>query len=286
MSSEDTRRALAPWRWLAAVALLLLTFYPTLRWLLLTWRADPSYSHGLLVPPISAILAWRIERRAGGARDVSDAPSRVDRLGLLLLVGLALHLLSVVRQSYLLSALGLILVLGGIVAWLGGGAMLRRQAFPLGFLAFALPLPWLASLATPLARLMAALAAGLARFLGIAATATGARLELANSSFVIGAPCSGMNSLVALTALACLYAFLLRCARWRRALIVLLAIPLALLANLVRLVALLVAARLAGAQAALGWFHSWMGAAEIALALGLLLLVGRGLGCNELRSDI
>jgi exosortase len=287
MSSKDTRRPSDLWRWLLALGLLLLTFYPTLRWLLLTWRGDPSYSHGLLVPPISAILAWRIERGARRAIESPAAPPRGDALGLaMLLVGLTLHLLSFVRQGYLLSALGLILALGGLVALLGDIAMLRRQLFPLSYLLFMIPLPWLAAMATPLGRTMAALAAGLVCLLGIGATSTGARLELADSSFMIGAPCSGVNSLVALTALACLYAFLLRGALWRRSLIVALAIPLALLANLVRLLALIVAAKLMGPQVALGWFHTWMGAAEILLALGLLLLVGRGLGCNELRSDI
>ncbi|MBC7236050.1 MAG: exosortase/archaeosortase family protein [Chloroflexi bacterium] len=279
-SSLESGRNAGPY-WGLAFCLLAVVFYPTLVWLVNTWLSSPYYSHGLLIPAIAAWCAWRL------SREHREKPQDALGEGLAALgVSLGVHLFALGRQRHLLSSLALVLSLAGLVMTIGGISGLKRHSFPLAFLLFMIPLPWMDSWAPVLARGVAHWAAVLARPLGIQATVEGARIGLAGGAMTVGAPCSGLNSLVALMALAALYAFLVRGPLWKRALLLLFSPFIALAVNLTRIWLLLLLGHYAGVDAALRYFHDWSGLLLFALALGLLMLAGRGLGCVGIRSDI
>ena len=256
------------------------TYGRTLRWLAVTWLGNPYYSHGLLVPIIAGVLAWYGWRRAG--RETGTTPSWPDLLagGLLVAVSLAAHLVALRRSLWVLSAGSLVAAIAGLTLALGGRATLRRHAFPIGFLLLMIPLPWLEQWTPALARAMAAAARAVVVPLGVPITVQGARVELADTAMVIGAPCSGVNSLAALVTLAALYAYLVRGPLPARIALVLLAVPVALLANLMRLVVILLLARYVSAEVALGFFHDWSSPFLFLVALALLIALGKGLGCR------
>ena len=275
------------WVWALALALVGFSYYSTLAWLVMSWLGNTYYSHGFLVPAVSLVLAWRLQAHPPAGAGNPAASGRAFAEGLVLTgVGLGVHLVAASRGAHLLSAVTLAPVLSGVVLALGGLRTLRRLVFPLGFLFLMVPLPILERSTPELARWVAATAGAICRAAGLQVVVTGARVALPTSALVIGAPCSGVNSLAALFTLAVLYAFLLRGPLVAREALPALALPIALLANLARICLLVVVAHYAGTDAALQAFHGFTGPVFFLLGLGALVLVGRWLGCSEIRSDI
>lgn len=251
-------------------ALVILIYAPTLRWLALAWWQDPYYSHGWLVPPVSAALAWR-QRAVWRERQPANA-------GLLFLaLGVALYILGWLLSAQFVAAFSLLPVLGGLAWTFLGARAARTLAFPIAFLAFAVPLPWVEAWTVPLESLTAGGAAGLVQLAGVPVTVVGGQVHLPSCDLVVGAACSGMRSLIALLALGALLAYLLRGWWGHRLAVGLAALPLALLGNVLRVTMILVVAHRAGAGAAT-LAHDLIGPAFFFAALALLLLLGWVLG--------
>lgn len=277
-----------PW-WLWGLAMLLIgvSFYPTLEWLVTTWVGSPHYSHGALVPLVSLFLAWRLEHRAG-VEEQQGARGDRSFLGGALAVGagLSLHLIAAMRRQHLMSAGALVFVLAGVVLAWAGSPTLRRQAFPLAFASLMIPLPWMESSTPYLARRVASVAGSIARAMGVQVDVVGAQIELPDVAFIVGAPCSGISSLAALVTLAVVYAFLVRGPLSSRLALVILAAPIALLANLARVCLMIAMAHYVGAVASLRFFHDWSSPLLLLVALMLLIVAGKGLRCGGIRPDI
>jgi exosortase len=285
MTTQDTDRT-PRWLWVGALFLILAAYRDTLRWLVVSWLGSPYYSHGFLVPLISVGLAFWIERQQPPGSERRHRPGQDFVVGLVLVaLAIALHLYALRYRHFLLSSLTLPAALSGSILALGGAVLLKRQAFPLIFLLFMVPLPLLEQSTPWLSRAVASAVAALVRPLGIAVTTAGARVQLAGTALAIGAPCSGVNSLAALVTLATLYAFVSRCRVSARVLIVILSIPIALCANLVRVLAIVLLAHYISLDLALGFFHDWSSPFLFLVAMGLLIVIGRGLGCRGLRFD-
>jgi len=160
--------------------------------------------------------------------------------------------------------------------------------FPALFLLFMIPLPFiLIEQATLGLQFVATKGSALmARLIGLAVTQTGGGIVLADSTLVVGAQCSGMRSMVALLALATLMAFVLKGSLWARLGLILLAVPLAVVANVVRITSLLWVIATLGDEIGLDFYHDWSSPLLFLLALGLLILASWMMGCREIRSDI
>ena len=249
---------------------LLFLYWPTLRWLTRQWFSNPYYTHGPLVPLVALVLAGKsVNQRSG---KVAKRQGR-GVIGICVLgSGLGMYLLGAARAAPFLEALSLIPVLLGLVVLLGEMAEVRRWLFPLLYLGFMIPLPGVEVVAARLQALTAGVAVGLAQLLGIAATHNGSQVALPGCSLVVGAPCSGMRSLIALLAVATAGAYLAQGSRWGRILLALAAVPLALLSNWARVTALLLVAATWGQAPALR-FHELAGPVFFFAALGILMLV-------------
>jgi exosortase len=190
------------------------------------------------------------------------------------------------NQAFYLALLFCLPLAGGMI-WYGWGARAAKDlAFPVAYLAFAIPLPFVEPLSVPLQQWTAAFSTALARLLGVPATHEGSRVMLTTCNLTVGAPCSGLRSLVALLALATVLAFVLQGRWWARCLLVVLAVPVALIANVGRVLALLVVAERWGQHVALQIWHDWSGFAFFAIAFVLLIVLSRGLGCLNVRVDM
>lgn len=293
-----------------ALALIGLLFAPTLRWLALSWMGNEYYSHAVLVPLISAWLIWRrrdaltrsemappAEPSDAGIDWTTDAaptpavetPTRrtpPKTLGLALIaVGVGAHLMAQPFQYYVVSAFGLVAVIIGLVWTMWGWPVVRAWAFPLLFLLAMVPLPGIERLSPTLEAFTATWAARGAQLLGVAATNLGSQVDLGSAAFTVGAPCSGLRSLVALFTLAVLFAYTVRGPWWAKVALVVLAAPIALLANLVRVSSIFWVAAALGANTALGFFHNFSSPLLFLVAFTLLLAVSRALRVNQLRTD-
>lgn len=262
-----------------AVALLVVAlFESTLRWLVLSWLGNPYYAHGILVPLVSAWLIWR--RRAAWGQ------AKAATIGLALAaLGVGAHLMAMPLQLQVISSVALVIVILGLVWAFAGLSVLRAWAFPLLFLLAMIPMPGIERLSPTLEAFTATYAAQGARLLGVAATNLGGQVSVGAQAFTVGAPCSGLRSLVALATLALLFAYSVQGPRWARFGLVLAAAPIALAANLVRVSSIFWVAGALGADAALGFFHTLSSPLLFLIAFALLLALGRVLRCTQFRAD-
>jgi len=274
------------WKVAGAVAislLLLALFYPTLRWLAGEWLGNDYYSHGPLVPLISAFFAWRLWRTwKPGARHLQPANAGLALAG----GGVLLYLFALMQRAYFVAALAMIVILSGLVWGLLGTAALKRMAFPLLFLIFMVPLPFVEPLSVPMAQVTGVISAGIVRLFGVPVEVSGAQVSLPNAELVVGAQCSGLRSIVTLLTLVGLIVFVLEGALWRKVVLALSSIVIAAFGNVLRVASLLGVANLWGADAAFKYYHDYSGIVFFASAFVLLLLFSRLMGCREIKEGL
>ncbi|HXF59984.1 MAG TPA: exosortase/archaeosortase family protein [Caldilineaceae bacterium] len=205
MNMQERQKALirrnGRWDWTllaSSMAALLALTWPVWQWLWREWMSNDSYSHGVLIVPVALYLAWR--RVAGGRQKPSVAGGNG---GLLLLAGsLSLYLYFLGDRAFYLAAMAMVGLLTGLVWTLAGRQWVRLWAFPLGYLLLMVPLPFLERITYPLALLTGMVSAALVRLFGLQVTIVGNAVTLPNANLVIGAQCSGINSICATTSIS------------------------------------------------------------------------------------
>ncbi len=278
----NARRSESKWlEWaggLVIAGLLSTLFWSTCRWLIYQWWTNDYYSHGPLLPLIAAFFIWR------GRAKVERQPSPWGLAGLV--AGLALYLTALRLRAPFLSALSFIVILGGLILYFLGGQALNRFLLPLTCLVFTIPLPFVEAVSPLLQAFAARCSTALVQALGVPALNQGGQVALESCSLVIGAPCSGLRSLIVMLALATVTIYVIA-GHWRaKVVLFLLAVPLALAANVGRVTWLLIMAHFWGPEVALGYYHRFSGPIFFLAAFALLLFLSRRLGCREIRSDI
>ena len=242
------------------------------------------YSHGVLIVPVAIFLAYQRFRHDPALTWGQFSGSSI---GLVLVgVSLALYLLFLGNRAYYLAAFAMIGLIAGMVWTFGGSPVARRLTFPIAYLAFMVPLPIVERATYPLALFTGVCSTGLTRFLGLDITVVGNSVSLPGTDLVIGAQCSGINSMIALTALAALAAYLLAGPLPGRVALVAMAIPLAMLGNILRVASLLFVADRFGAETAFIFYHDYSGPAFFIVSLGLMLPLSRAFQCSTLRSEV
>ena len=254
---------------LALAGLLLVALYsPVFIWLGRVWLDDPHYSHGFLVLPVAAFVAWT--RRKELVR------TRPNPAGVIVVAGgLAVYVAGFAFGIDWLWALSLLPVVLGLLLYLMGTGAARSMAFPICFLVFMIPFPFIEALTIPLQSVSASGSASIVQAVGIPATRIGAEIRLPAAAFTIGTPCSGMNTLISLLALAALLSYSLKAPFYRKAGLFLLAFPIAILANILRIVLLLMVAHSWGADAGMTFFHDFSNLFVFVFATALLVLLAR-----------
>ena len=257
----------------ATLVLILAIYHNTIIWLLNAWLNDPYYSHGILVPLISGYLIWN--RRA----ELSELDKEPSSLGIPVIVaGLLVHGIGLFRTFRFASAISIAVVLAGMILFIYGSDVMKSLLFPICFLFFMAPIPVAPVIGAALQAPSAASAASLVSALGVQASTTGSEIHLAKSAFDVGAPCSGLRSIISLLTLAALYAYLLEGSMYMKAAIFLSAVPIAIAANILRISSILLVANAYGGEAAMSFFHSFSSPLLFSMAIIGLLIVGRCFG--------
>jgi exosortase B len=265
------------WRWPVALPLLLglVALYGPTYWdFLFGFWAAQSQGHELLVVAVSA---WLFHRRFGELRAL-QSPGRPVTAAVVLAVGLTsyavgrylsqLHVNSRIEMSsQFLVLLSLLLAYRG---WRG----LRVVWFPLLFLLFAMPLP--GSLATavtaPLKQAVSASAVALLDLLDYPVGRTGVVITVGQYQLLVAEACAGLQTLFTLEAVGLLYVNLMAYgSAWRTALMSVLAVPAAFVANVVRVATLVLVTHHFGDAAGQGFMHGFAGIVLFVVALGLLM---------------
>jgi exosortase len=257
--------------WLIAAGVLLV-YAPTGVWLWKRWTLSVwNDAHGIFVLPLAAWLGWEALKYAGNRE-----PEDQSAWGYAFVVpALLLHVLDAGIQTHLLSAFSLLLLLPGLSLLLLGPRRTRLIAFPLAFTLFALPIPLALTehLHLILRQLTTVATAAIVPVIGIPVYAEETTLQLANSSLVIADACSGFSTLYAAVAMACLTAYFAPTSM-RRTLVLLSAAPLAIAANILRIVLLVVIVSRTGIDVLSTWIHPASGMLTFALALPVIFWLG------------
>lgn len=268
----------------AATLLFFALTWPVWRWLWGEWLGNEYYSHGILILPVALYLAIQ---RIRLDKQLRQATPQGHSWGIVLLgVALGAFLWFFNQKAYYLAAFAMIGLIGGLVWALGGTMLFRKLLFPIAYLLLMVPLPFIDRITLPLALFTGVCAGGLVRLLGLDVTIIGNAVRLPNADLVIGAQCSGVNSLIALTALMTLAAYVLNGPLWGRLLLVLFSVPLAILGNILRVASLLFVARSMGAQAAFVFYHDYSGLLFFLLVFLLMFPLTRLLHARTLRLDV
>jgi exosortase len=254
----------------ACLAALAVLFWPNLHHFVYTWTRDENYSHGFLVPLISLYFANEAAKRGEVERTSGFW------LGLVLLsLGIIGRLATVLLPVFFISDLSFLLALAGIVSMLFGSSVLKRYWFSIAFLVFMIPLPvaLYAKIASPLQMMVSQIASGLLTLTGIPALCEGNLITLpGDTKMFVAEACSGMRQLTGFLALTTACAYLLHRPRWYRGLLIVASIPIAMVANIIRVTATGEITYHFDAKYASGAFHTLEG--MVMMGLGLLLLQG------------
>jgi len=204
-------------------------------------------SHGPLV--ILAVLGLFWWKR----KELLNGELRCWTPGLLLVVaGLLLHVLGFLAQQPRLSAAGLFLGIYGLMGLAWGPAWLREAFFPFFLLGFAIPTSvFLQSITFPLQLLVCKIVEAVCHFVSIDIIRDGALLldPTRRYQYEVAAACSGIRSLVAIFAFSVVYSWMAFGSWWQRGLLAVAAIPLAVLGNTLRMLAIIFAAEVGGQSA-------------------------------------
>ena len=236
------------------------------------WASDDNYSHGFLIIPLAVYCAW--ERR----HQLQQADPKPSIAGLLVLaVSLLTFATGVLAAELFLARISLVGVVIGTVLFVWGREHLRLLAFPIAILPLMVPLPALVfnQIAFPLQLVASRVGEASIAAAGIPVLREGNVLELPNTTLAVAEACSGIRSLISLITLAVVLAYFTERRGAVRAIIVLSAIPIAVLANAARVAGTGLASHWFGRAAAEGFFHGFSGWLMFAVAFIGLLVVQR-----------
>jgi exosortase len=244
-------------------------------WLHYAYQNREDDQMGYLMPLVVVVLFW--VRRADWLPKVGGmAGGPLAWLG----AGAVVHAIGFVTQQARISVLGFLLGLYAILGVVWGARLMRAVAFPFFLLMFCVPLGNAAEMITfPLRMLVTRLSVGIAHHgLGFDVMREGSLIFAADRRFQydVAPACSGIRSLVALAALTTVFAFLNFRSWWRRGLVLLLAAPLAVAGNTLRILCVIIAGEAFGQEAGAA-VESWLGFVTFALAIAVLFLVSHWL---------
>ena len=256
----------------------LAVYLPVLSSLVRQWASDDNYSHGFIVMPFAAYLAWQQRQR------LRSLPRRPAWAGLVVTISsLGMLLVGLLGAELFLSRLSLLGLIAGIVLFLYGPGHLRVLAFPLAFLLLMVPLPAMLfnQMAFPLQLLASRVGETVLSAANIPVLREGNILILPTITLEVAQACSGIRSLVSLLTLAIILGALSDDRRWARITLALLAVPIAIGANAARVAGTGLAAQWIGPQAARGFFHEFSGWVIFVVAFGVLLAAQRALAMTS-----
>jgi len=284
------------WQGLAISFAIIFAYATVLAKLLHDWWTDENYSHGLLIPFIIGYILWTQREKLARAQ---VHPS-VLLGGTAVVLGLFALWAGVAGAELYTQRLSLILLLAGTVVYFWGLTLLRLLLVPFALLLLAMPIPAIVfnKIAFPLQLFASKCAVWSMSMLGMPVLRQGNIIELkplnsiGTKKLEVVEACSGIRSLMTLVTLAVVFAyfshspsgdgpgsgkrfgFLRNYWFWRAVIIILSAVPIAILTNAFRVSGTGVLAHYYGTAVADGFFHSFSGWVVYIVAFILLFGIG------------
>lgn len=246
------------------------------KWMVARWGDKESfgadYSHGYLIPFVSLWVIWN--NRA----ELVAAPKKICYWGLVVIVAaLMMHWVGAKMQQTRISLLSLIGLIWGVPLYFWGWQVAKLLIFPCAYLIFCVPLNFLDALSGPLQRIATSLGHSALTDLGIGCERVGTQLRSPEGYFQlnVAAACSGLRSLLAMTAMTAVYAYFTQKTFLKKWILFILSIPIAVAGNVGRIVSIALVSITSGQQFGTGLHHDWSGYVLFAVSISLMIGAGK-----------
>ncbi|MEX2177022.1 MAG: exosortase/archaeosortase family protein [Pirellulaceae bacterium] len=239
------------------------SFAPTVSRLAHTWYNVADYTHGFLVLPLALFFLWA--RR--DTRPNLDSTAPVAAV-LFLLASVLTRLAGDAFFLTFMDGWSIIPWAAAMVALLGGWPLLRWSWPSIAFLIFMVPLPFAIEhdLSGPLQRIATVISTTVLQFLGQPAFAEGNIILIGEERLEVAQACSGLRLFMGVIALTYAYVVIVRRPWWEKLILVLAAVPVAIVSNSARIVATGLLFQLTTDAQIHEWIHEGAGLAMIGLA--------------------
>lgn len=254
---------------LLALGLTAALFYDAFVWMADQWLNTEEYSHGMMIPFVSAWLAW--QRRFRLTHDTQSG----NLFGVLVMIcALALFVVADLATVYFGVLLAFVLCLYGLVLLTLGWRNTRELAAPLLILLFMIPLPGFINnnLSSELQLISSSIGVAFMRLFDISVFLEGNVIDLGSYKLQVVDACSGLRYLYPLVALGFILAYLCDIRMWQRVLLFVSTIPITVIMNSIRIGGIGVTVEYWGPQMAEGLLHDVEGWFMFMASLAVLLL--------------
>ena len=246
------------------------------QWMFARWQDTISfgadYSHGYFIPFVSLGVIWYKRK------EIFAVDMHTDYRGLgVVIFALVMHWLGAKMQQTHFSLVSLVLLIWGIPFYLFGWELSKKLIFPCAYLTFCIPLNFMDIMAFPLRIFSTTLAMGMLNGIGIGAIRSGTAIYsnvAGGFEFDVADPCSGLRSLLAMTALTAVYAYFTQRTIVRKWILFMASIPLAVIGNIARIVTVAIVAEAFGGKLALGLYHDYSGYILFTAAISMMVVIG------------
>lgn len=254
---------------MAAIAVMIWSYWPVIWPMYRDWQNDPNYSVGQLVPLAALYLVW--ERRA----ELSKTPVAPYWAGVfVILLGQLIRLGGLLFLYESIERYSIVVTVTGVVVLIGGKTLTYQIRWILVFLLLMVPLPGKVHnrISGPLQTAATSAAVVLLELSGVAVAREGNIMTL-NGKVELGVAeaCSGLRMLTAFLVVAYVFAAVIRGPGWQRACLALSGVIIAIVCNVVRLFATAMLCLLVSSEAARVFFHDYAGITMMPVALLLLV---------------
>jgi exosortase len=234
-----------------------------------------STEAGVHGPLVVATGIWLVIRRLPQIRALST-PGNFSLAMAVLVPAALLYVFGRAFDFISVEVAALLLALLAVAYAYVGPAVLRLMWFPIFYLGFVIPLPgWLLDqITSPLKLLVSEVVTGSLGMAGYPVARVGVTIYVAQYQLLVEDACAGLNSLISLAAIGLFYVYILRNTNWRYSMLLLvLVVPIAILANCVRVAALVLLTYYFGDAVAQGYLHNFAGMVTFTSALLFIFLV-------------
>ncbi len=252
--------------------LIIFLYFEVFQDLVHEWFNNPDYSHGFIIPVVALYMVW-------GTRDtLKTTPTNPSNWGfLILIIGAVGFIAGYIGAEHFLQRTSFLIVIMGTVVSLAGLNFARIIIVPVLFLVFMIPLP--AIIWKDFAFSLKLFATGVAVYfmdaLGMAVLRQGNVIHLPGTVLEVVDACSGLRSLVSLLAMSVIIAYYSALMSWKKWVLILSAIPIAITSNIIRLIITALLTQRVGLQVTEGVYHSLSGLFTFILGLGMFFVVYR-----------
>lgn len=240
-------------------------------WVAMQWKNE-NFKNNWIMLLFSAYVIYR------NRNEIAEAEVKPSLVGMLVvLASLAIHVLGYRTQLPRLSLGSTVGVFWGIPYAIWGWKVAKLLIFPAAYAFLCFCGSFLVEVTMPLRLMASSIACVFLHGVGIEAIRRGTVVFSSAGGgfqFDVADACSGLRSLIVMTSLAAPYAYLTMTGAWRRLILFAMSVPLAMLANSLRIFSLGVVAEWIGMDLAMMLYHDLSGI--LVFVLSLLLLIGTG----------